>query len=93
MGSGSDLVYRVVLGWRFGPVPNTVVMFVTRLLISSESIAGYILEAAAFAIITAIIYLLRKRIEIKAKGMLPGFVFYAYYPFHLVIIWRAIQII
>ena len=23
MGSGSDLVYRVVLGWRFGPVPNT----------------------------------------------------------------------
>ena len=24
MGSGSDLVYRVVLGWRFGPVPNNV---------------------------------------------------------------------
>ena len=23
MGSGSDLVYRVVLGWRFGPVPNS----------------------------------------------------------------------
>ena len=22
MASGSDLVYRVVLGWRFGPVPN-----------------------------------------------------------------------
>ena len=70
-----------------------VVMFVARWLISSESVARYLSESVAFTIITAIIYLLRKRIEIKAKGMLPGFVFYAYYPLHLVIIWRVIQII
>ena len=24
IGFGSDLVYRVVFGWRFGPVPNNV---------------------------------------------------------------------
>ena len=63
-----------------------LVMFVTRLLISRESIARYISEAVAFAIITAIIYLLRDRTEIKVEGKLPGFVFYAYYPLHLTVI-------
>ena len=62
------------------------VMFVTRLLISSDSIARYISEAVAFAIITTIIYLLRDRTERKAKGMIPGFVFYAYYSLHLITI-------
>lgn len=59
------------------------VMFIIRLLISSGSIARYISEAVAFAIITSIIYLLRDRTEIKVEGKLPGFVFYAYYPMHL----------
>ena len=63
-----------------------VVMFVTRLLISTDSIVKYISEAVAFAIITAIIYLLRDRTEIKAEGRIPGFVFYAYYPMHLFLI-------
>lgn len=60
-----------------------LVMFVTRLLISRESIARYISEAVAFAIITAIIFLLSDRTERKAKGVIPRFVFYAYYPLHL----------
>ena len=63
-----------------------VVMFVTRWSISSESIARYTSEAVAFAIITAIIYLLRDRTEIKAKGRIPGFIFYIYYPAHLTLI-------
>lgn len=63
-----------------------IVMFATRLLISSESIARYISETVAFAIITTVIYLLRDKTEIKAKGLISGLVFYAYYPFHLVVI-------
>ena len=63
-----------------------VVMFAMRWLISSESIARYISEAVAIAIITAIIYLLRDRTEIKAKGRIPGFIFYIYYPVHLTLI-------
>ena len=68
-----------------------VVMFFTRLLISSESVARYLSESAAFAIITTVIYLLRGRTETKAKGMIPGFVFYAYYPFHLAVVWLVIH--
>lgn len=64
-----------------------VVMFATRWSISSESIARYISEVVAFTIITAIIYLLRDTTEKKSKGMIPGFVFYAYYPMHLLIVW------
>lgn len=63
-----------------------VVMFAMRWLISSESIARYISEAVAFAIIAAIIYLLRDSTEIKAKGRIPGFIFYIYYPVHLTLI-------
>ena len=63
-----------------------VVMFVTRLLISSDSMARYTSEAVSFAIITTVIYLLRDRTERRAKGMIPGLVFYAYYPIHLLII-------
>lgn len=69
-----------------------VVMFVTRCLISSESIARYLSEAAAFAIITTMIYLLRDKTERKAKGVIPGFVFYAYYPMHLIIIFVNMNI-
>ena len=57
-----------------------IVLFITRWLISSDSIARYISEAVAFAIITTIIYLLRDKTEIKAEGRIPGLVFYAYYP-------------
>lgn len=63
-----------------------LVMFVARWLISSDSVARYISEAVAFEIITTVIYLLRTRTERKAKGKIPGFVFYAYYPLHLFII-------
>lgn len=63
-----------------------VVMFATRLLISIDSIARYMSEVVAFVIITTVIYLLRDRTERKAKGMIPGFVFYAYYPCHLMLI-------
>lgn len=70
-----------------------VVMFVTRCLISSDSITRYISEAVAFAIITTVIYLLRDMTEKKAKGMIPGFVFYAYYPLHLLIIFVNMNII
>ena len=62
------------------------VMFVTRLVISSDSIARYISEAVAFVIVTTIIFLLRDRSEKRAEGMIPGFVFYVYYPFHLLMI-------
>lgn len=63
-----------------------IVMFVTRCLISNDSMARYISETVAFVIIATGIYLLRTRTEIKAKGMIPGLVFYAYYPIHLLII-------
>ena len=63
-----------------------IVMFTTRLMISSDSIARYISDAVAFAIVTTAIYLLRNRTERKAKGLIPGFVFYAYYPLHLLVI-------
>ena len=63
-----------------------VVMFATRLLISSDSIARYISEAGAFTIITAVIYMFRDKTERKAKGGIPGLVFYAYYPLHLFLI-------
>ena len=64
-----------------------VVVFATRLLISSDSIARYISEAVAFAIITTVFYLRRDRVGRKAKGRIPGLVFYAYYPLHLTAIY------
>ena len=63
------------------------VMIVTRWLISSDSIARYISEAVAFTIATAMIYLLRDSTERRARGVIPGFVFYAYYPINLFIVW------
>ena len=63
------------------------VMIVTRWLISSDSIARHISEAVAFTIATAMIYLLRDSTERRARGVIPGFVFYAYYPIHLFIVW------
>lgn len=63
------------------------VMIVTRWLISSDSIARHISEAVAFTIATAMIYLLRDSTERRARGVIPGFVFYTYYPIHLFIVW------
>ena len=37
MGSGSDLVYRVVLGWRFGPVPNNKDIYQAELPLDTAS--------------------------------------------------------
>lgn len=68
-----------------------IVMFVARLLISNDSISRCILEAVAFIIITAVIYLLRGITDRKVKGAIPGFVFYAYYPLHLFIIVLDVQ--
>lgn len=62
------------------------VMIVTRWLISSDSVARYISEAMAFAVITTTIYMLNDRTEREAKGRIPEFVFYIYYPAHLTII-------
>lgn len=64
-----------------------VVMFITRWMISNESIARYISEAVAFMLITIVIYLFRGCTERRVKGMVPGLVFYAYYPVHLMAIW------
>ena len=64
-----------------------VVMFITRWMISSESIARYISEAVAFLLITIVIYLFRDCTERRVNGMVPGLVFYAYYPAHLMVIW------
>lgn len=64
-----------------------VVMFITRLLISSESIARYISEAVAFMLVSIVIYLLNESTERRVKGLIPGLVFYAYYPLHLLAIW------
>ena len=63
-----------------------IVMFITRFMISSDSTTRYLSEVVAFTIATTMIYLLRDSTERKAKGMIPGFVFYAYYPIHLSVI-------
>ena len=70
-----------------------VVMFITRWMISSESIARYISEAVAFAIVTEVIYQLRSSTERRERGRIPGLVFYAYYPLHLAVIWLVSQMI
>ena len=49
-----------------------VVMFVTRWLLSSESVSRYLAEVAAFAIITIVIYRLTDETERKSKGMIPA---------------------
>lgn len=49
-----------------------IVMFVARLLISNDFITRYISEAVAFAIITAVIYLLREITDRNVKGAIPG---------------------
>ena len=67
------------------------VMFITRLLISGDSITRYISEAVAFEIITTLIYLLRNKTERKAKGIIPGFVFYIFYPLHLFVIFQFVK--
>ena len=69
------------------------VMIVTRWLISSDSIARYISEAVAFAIVTEVIYQLRNSTERRERGRIPGLVFYAYYPLHLAVIWLVSQMI
>ena len=68
-------------------------MFITRLLKSGGTITRYISEAVAFVIIMTLTYLLRNNTEGKANGIIPRFVFYAYYPLHLAGIWLIIQII
>ena len=63
------------------------VMFISRFLLSSDSISRYISEAIAFMLIAIVIYLFRDSTERKVKGIIPGLFFYAYYPVHLMIIW------
>ena len=64
-----------------------IVMFISRLVLSNESLGLYISEAVAFLIISTVIYLLRNKTEQRAKGRIPGLFFYAYYPLHLFVIW------
>ena len=63
-----------------------IVMFITRWMISSDSITRYISEAVAFTIVTEVIYQLRNSTERRERGRIPGLVFYAYYPMHLLAI-------
>lgn len=63
-----------------------IVLFIARWILSNESIVRYLLEAVAFAIAAVMIYLLRDSTERKARGKIPGFVFYTYYPIHLFIL-------
>ena len=48
MGSGSDLVYRVVLGWRFGPVPNRTfaALFASRIAEGFLKASGFVHSGA-----------------------------------------------
>ena len=60
--------------------------FMLRTILYAETQTEYIAGTISIFLASAAIYMLRNEAEEQGKGRIPGLVFYAYYPFHLLFI-------
>ena len=60
--------------------------FILRTILYDKTQAKYIAGTVSVFLATAVIYVLRNKVKEQGKGRIPGLVFYAYYPFHLLFI-------
>lgn len=61
--------------------------FMLRTILYEETEAGYVAGTISIFIASLLILLMMNKAEENRKGRIPGIVFYAYYPVHLMIIY------
>lgn len=59
------------------------VYFILRTILYAETQVEYVTGTISIFLASAVIYALRIKVEGQGKCMIPGLVFYAYYPLHL----------
>ena len=60
--------------------------FILRTILYAETQGEYIAGTISIFLASAIIYILRNKVEEQGRGRIPRLVFYAYYPMHLALI-------
>lgn len=58
--------------------------FILRTILYSETQTEYVAGTLAIFLATLLVFIFRKKADERGKGPIPGLVFYAYYPLHLV---------
>ena len=61
--------------------------FILRTILYTETQAEYITSTISIFLATLLVFVFMKRTEETGKGRIPGLVFYAYYPLHLLFVW------
>ena len=61
--------------------------FILRMILYTETQAENITGTLSIFIGSMLVFTFRKKAEENGKGKIPGLVFYAYYPLHLVVLW------
>lgn len=67
--------------------------FIFRTILYDETQAEYIAGTISVFLATAVIFTLRNKAEEQGKGWIPGLVFYAYYPLHLIAMLLFVKLI
>ena len=83
--------------WKYEkPVISIILLplsyFVFRLMLYSDSVVQGLLGSISILLAVVLVELLREKADKPMKGMIPGIVFYTYYPMHLFIMYLIIQI-
>lgn len=66
--------------------------FIFRLPLYSDTLVEGLLGSISILLAALMVDLLKDRVDKKMKGLIPGMVFYAYYPAHLSILYLVMQI-
>ena len=61
--------------------------FILRTILYTETQAEYVTGTISIFLASLLVFAFMKKTEETGKGRIPGLVFYAYYPVHLMVIW------
>lgn len=61
--------------------------FILRTILYTETQAEYVTGTISIFLVSLLVFALMKSAKETGKGRIPGLVFYAYYPMHLLIVW------
>lgn len=60
--------------------------FILRIILYTETRIEYITGTLSIFLAALLVFTFRKKAEMAGKGKIPGLVFYAYYPLHMVVL-------
>ena len=60
--------------------------FILRAILYTETLTEYVTGTFSIFLATLSVFKFRKKAEIAGKGKIPGLVFYAYYPLHILVL-------